>query len=352
MQITALIRKLKYNPTLCKNLKIYNITDLERALQHSAFLVNLPNQGTVAISRWVSAKRTRSYPYARVYDTLAHTPRITIIPVYKDEGIDGERDYLQYDTVAMMSLLNVNVIIAYYDYAVKSNKMIGKQKISNQKVNLDFLREKILEKMNFQSDPLHWNLSQLEEVGKIGEKAIQAYERISRKTGVTMHSFGAAKKRIEEISKSTEDFKSISRKNATMAANREILTSHLAESTTGNKPTITITNYVGGEYHLTVDEVHIDEKKNLINLVEAKNTTSPNKLITSESDIKDAIFKMIIFTNLEEVRVDGDLYQHKSSVKFTSDKGFLFDKLSEKGKVEYKKLMNEAKINNFSIIHS
>lgn len=351
MKITAKIKKLNYNPTLCRELKEYDFEDLENALGASAFLLNLPNKNQMAMSQWVSPKRTRSYPYARVYDTLDYQPRMTIIPIFKDEGIDGDRDYLQYDTVQMMSLLNVSVIIAYYDQAQISYRQPGKQKIRDQGFDIDYLKKKIVEKTRFQSDTLHWNLAQLEEVGEIGERAIQAYQRISEQTGVPMHSFEAAKKRIEKISESTEVFKELSRLNATMAANRETLTNHLAESTTGKKPTITITNFVGGEYHLTVDEVHIDEEKKTIDLVEAKNTTNPNKLLTSASDIKDAIFKMIIFTNLEEVRVDGELYNHKSVVKLTSRKGFDYEKLSKKGKEEYSKLKQEAEINNFSIVH-
>jgi len=351
MKITAKIKKLNYTPTLCKELEEFNFEDLEKAMDSSTFILNLPNKRQLAISRWVSPKRTRSYPYARVYDTLAYFQRITIIPIFKDEGIDGERDYLQYDTVAMMSLLNVNVIIAYYDQAIKSNKLPGKQKIKGQKFDLNYLRTKILERKSLQSDALHWNLAQLEEVGIVGENAIQAYKRISEQTGVLMHSSDSAKLRIKNISESTEEFKRISRLNATMAASREVLTNHLAESTKGNKPTITITNFVGGEYHLTVDEVHTDEEKNIIYLVEAKNTTNPNKLITSTNDIKDAIFKMIIFTNIEEVRVDGELYNHKSVVKLTSQNRFNYEKLGDKAKEEYSKLQKEAELNNFSIVH-
>ena len=36
-----------------------------------------------AISKWVSPKRTRSYPYERVYDTLATAKKITVIPIIK-----------------------------------------------------------------------------------------------------------------------------------------------------------------------------------------------------------------------------------------------------------------------------
>ena len=65
-----------------------------------------------AVSWWVSPKRTRSYPYARVYDTLGFSgKKATIIPIIKDEGKDGDRDFLQWDTISLMSLLGVYVIV-------------------------------------------------------------------------------------------------------------------------------------------------------------------------------------------------------------------------------------------------
>jgi hypothetical protein len=73
-----------------------------------------------AISKWVSPKRTRSYPYERVYNTLNSPLKITVIPIIKDEGFDGDRDFLQWDTVSLMSLLNIFVIFAYYDKATKN----------------------------------------------------------------------------------------------------------------------------------------------------------------------------------------------------------------------------------------
>ncbi|MEP6513672.1 MAG: hypothetical protein ABJA79_07375, partial [Parafilimonas sp.] len=70
---------------------------------------------TFAISKWVSPKRTRSYPYERVYNTLNTSKKITVIPIVKDEGAAGDRDFLQWDTVSLMSLLDVYVIFAYYN---------------------------------------------------------------------------------------------------------------------------------------------------------------------------------------------------------------------------------------------
>jgi len=257
MKITARIENMVYKPTLCRNLHEYTFEKLGKALEESSFLLDLLNRSKVAISRWVSPKRTRSYPYSRVYDTLDFKPRITIIPVVKDEGIDGERDYLQFDTVSMMSLLGVYVIIAYYVKAIKNNRNPSKQKITGQEFSTEYIRNKIIEISKYHSDPLHWNLKQLEGIQSIGEKALDAYTKISKKTGVTMHRTQDFKERIQEIGKGLDEFKGSSRINARQAAQREIQTLHKAESTIGEKPIIIIENYLGGKYFLTVDEVRI-----------------------------------------------------------------------------------------------
>ncbi|KKR25601.1 MAG: hypothetical protein UT57_C0062G0005 [Microgenomates group bacterium GW2011_GWC1_39_7] len=100
MDILAKIKGIKYNPLLCRNLEVFAYKDLERALASCAsFILNITKENKVAISWWVSAKRTRSYPYTRVYDTLGFSgKKITIIPVIKDEGKEGDRDFLQWDT--------------------------------------------------------------------------------------------------------------------------------------------------------------------------------------------------------------------------------------------------------------
>ena len=73
--------------------------------EDATFLLKI-DENVVAVSWWVSPKRTRSYPYTRVYDSLGFSgKKVTVIPIIKDEGFDGDRDFLQWDTVSLMSLL-------------------------------------------------------------------------------------------------------------------------------------------------------------------------------------------------------------------------------------------------------
>lgn len=96
MEITAEITGISYQPTLPKNLKevqfaIFNINDCP----NSCLIVH-DNQ-MFSLSKWVSPKRTRSYPYERIYDTFVGNKRITVIPIIKDEGNAGDRDFIQWD---------------------------------------------------------------------------------------------------------------------------------------------------------------------------------------------------------------------------------------------------------------
>ena len=109
MNITAKINGIKYTPLFQSSLAIYSEDSLEEALNKSSSFILSNNKGDkIALSKWVSPKRTRSYPYARIYDILHFQGRrVTIVPIIKDEGQDGDRDFLQWDTVSLMSLLGV-----------------------------------------------------------------------------------------------------------------------------------------------------------------------------------------------------------------------------------------------------
>jgi len=109
LNFSGKITGIKYTTFLTRNLPKYLLANFDEALRkESAFILDLGNNNELAISSWVSAKRTRSYPYERVYNTLSFAgKKVTIIPIFKDEGKDGDRDFLQWDTVSLMSLLGV-----------------------------------------------------------------------------------------------------------------------------------------------------------------------------------------------------------------------------------------------------
>ena len=271
------------------------------------------NNNIFAVSWWVSAKRTRSYPYERVYNTLGFSgKKVTIIPVYKDEGKDGDRDFIQWDTISLMSLLSVNVIIAYYTNAEKNNSY--NNKITNQRYDINYILQELNSLLSYQSDALHWNLQQIDKINDTANKALSSYGLISSTLGVQMHSPPSAKSRISKIYTCKEDFMRMSRENALQAQQREICTTQPKEFVSGTKGEITIKNYLGGYYYFTVDEIEIIN--GVLHLYECKHTKG-NKL-PSEGDIKDGIMKMILYTNLEDVMVDGCPIDYVPVLKLTA----------------------------------
>lgn len=344
MNILAKITGIKYKPLLCAKLKSYSFEELSSTLSEStSFILNVDENNKIAVSWWVSAKRTRSYPYARVYDMLGFTGRkITIIPIIKDEGKEGDRDFLQWDTVSLMSLLGIYVIIGYYADAERSKRY--QHKITNQRFDVTHNKIKIRECLEYQSDALHWNLSQINNVGEIAQLAIDSYGKISKKLGVEMHSKSSAEKRIEQLMKGKDAFMTLSRELAEEAQKRESLTVQPKEYLSGSKCIITIQNYLGGFYYFTVDEMEI--KGNDIFLIEGKHSKGT---LPSSGDIKDGLIKMLLFTNLKEVEIDNKIYNPKSVLKLTTEGHFNQEALSSSQKKDLNLLMEESKLNNFEV---
>lgn len=318
---------------------------MERALESdSSFILEKSPNNKTALSWWVSAKRTRSYPYARVYDTLTFSgKKVTIIPVIKDEGFDGDRDFLQWDTISLMSLLGVFVIISYYHDAKRNENYDNK--ITEQRFDINHIKEQLEKLCSYQSDALHWNLEQAENVPNLGKKAISAYQRISKKLDVRMHSSGSALTKIQKIQEGKDAFMKISRNLAQQAQHRESTTIQPKEKLSGSKGKITIKNYLGGHYYFTSDEIEF--KNDNIILIEGKH--SENNYLPSLEDIKDGLVKMILFTNLKNVKINSIEYAAKAQLKLTSTKIFKADKLNESQKHIVQLLKKEAATNNFEV---
>lgn len=346
MDISAKITEIKYTPFLCRKLHTFSLKDFEKALsKETAFILDVDEKNEIAVSWWVSAKRTRSYPYARVYDTLKFAgKKVTIIPIVKDEGKAGDRDFLQWDTISLMSLLGIYVIISYYNDATTSSRY--KNKITKQRFDISQLKDNIKELLSYQSDPLHWNLSQIDKVGEIGQMALEAYDIISKKLKVAMHSKSSAQKRIDELKKEKAIFMDLSRKLAKRAQTRECATIQPKEKLDGTKATLTIANYLGGYYCFTSDEVSI-EKSNIY-LIEGKHTKYDR--LPSLDDIKDGLIKMILFINLKDVEIDGIGYTPSPMLKLTTKGTFKLESLNKNQKEVLRLLKHEAKINSFKIL--
>lgn len=345
MEITAKIKGIEYHPLLCNKLETFDIQYLKEAFKKkSTFILRFKDDIYFAISWWVSAKRTRSYPYARVYNSLDFNgKRVTVIPILKDEGKDGDRDYLEWDTISLMSLLGIYTIIAYYESAERSCKY--ENKITNQRFNISYITSKLNKLAYYQSDALHWNMEQLDNIKEVGKVALNSYKKISEYLKIEIHNSRTAEKRIEAISESKKSFMNLSRDLAKKAQNRESLITQPKEFVEGSKAKLTIKNYLGGNYYFTADEVRIEN--NNIYLVECKHSCR-NKL-PSLDDIKDGLLKMILFTNLRTVCINNKRYNSIPILKLTSENNLNINHLDPRSKELLDKLYKEASLNNFII---
>jgi len=324
--IKGFIPEINYTPTLSKELEIFEQSKLQtdELAQKASFILRFTNN-EYGYSQWVSPKRTRSYPYSRVYDTLGVKNRVTIIPFVKDEGFDGDRDFLQWDTISLMSLLNVYVIVSYYKSAVKSESY--DDKITNQVYDYKFIEQQLEELSNYQSSALHWNLKQMDNLHSVAEKSKSSYNLISENLDVKMHSEKGIDSRIKIVGDSVKGFRNLSRELAEQAQNRETQTTQPKESVIAEKAGITLKNFLGGFYYFTVDEFKIID--NTIFLIEKKH--SVQKQIPSANDVKDSFIKMALFTNIYDLKAESEKLNYLPVVGLTSSsfKGYCHSKMND-----------------------
>ena len=322
-----------------------------------------------SVSKWVSPKRTRSYPYSRVYDTynICGGKTVTIIPIVKDEGADGDMDYLQWDTISLMSLLNVYVILGYYaDAEVNKRRNVKPNKITMQKFDDEYIKEKFQELSEYHSSSLHWNVDQLKinNLNLLMDKVIKSYANISIKTGIKLHKTTNLENFKDKITYDLNSFMSMSRAKAKQAQNREYLTIQPKEILgKGVKTKIEIENYLGGNYFFTIDDVLIND--NTYKLIESKHSNS--SLMPSLDDIKDGLLKMIVYSNINELKNVAGSVNFKPALRLTSTKikGFLSSDICSEEQINHfiknnkfskqnieiiLKLVNEAQNNNFELI--
>ncbi|MCU1289093.1 MAG: hypothetical protein JWN60_1322 [Acidobacteria bacterium] len=316
---------------------------------------------TIAVSRWISPKRTRSYPYERVYDTLAHNgKKVAIIPIVKDEGLGGDRDFLQWDTVSLLSLLDVRVILAYYSDAEKNAKRADQ--ITAQKLDVNYINSRLSEVYNFKGSAREWNEREIKQLKFILEKAKLAYREISAKTKTYMHHSDALDELIK-YAETPQKFIEFSRAKSQNAQSREFVTEQPKEAlSTDTKAKVTINNALFGRYFFTCDETKIENKT--VYLIEAKH--SARAKMPSRNDIKDGFLKLMLYTNLQNVKVGSAPYTSKAQIRLTANalKGstnsdaanesiekFLGDNSFSVSDANFvRKIFDEARANNFTII--
>jgi hypothetical protein len=359
-EISGEVATIKYKQFVNDKLRESKFENFDINKAQGAFLLN-NNKETIAVSRWITPKRTRSYPYERVYDTLAVSgKKVTIIPVVKDEGLGGARDFLQWDTISLLSLLDVRVILAYYDSAEKNTKR-GDQ-ITNQKLDNTYILARLNEASEFKGTSREWNEREIKQLKNIFEKAKLSYQKISKDTNTYLHNSDALDELIK-VAETPEKFIEFSRNKSQKAQAREFVTEQPKEAlSTDTKAKVTINNALFGKYFFTCDETLIEDKT--LYLIEAKHSIRGK--MPSKNDIKDGFVKLMLYTNLNNVKVGTKPFALKVQIRLTANK--LKSSINSDAKGEdvnkfltentftvsdanfVKKIFQEAKANNFTII--
>ncbi len=310
------IRGVTYRAYLVDRLPTYSLTDFDINSVAPCGLIQ-SSTSEIAYSKWVSPKRTRTYPLARIYNTYNCAKIVTVIPVIKDEGLDGDLDKIQYSTVSWMNLLNIYIVLAYYKSANKntSNSQNHRHKLTNQHFDHEVVNSQISEIFSYKQSALHWNRNLFEDrFLEIFQTALNAYDSISAKTGVQIHSHLSLRIYLDRIQQDFNNFKRISLMGSQQASVREAKTNHRFEHLTGGmKGTFHIQNYLGGIYYLTADEIFFQEGKYIIQ--ESKN--SRDKPLPDSSDIRDGLFKLIVYSNLSSLELNDKLVAFSTRLKLT-----------------------------------
>jgi hypothetical protein len=327
LSFTGFIRDIVYTPVLIPKIEIYDIISFNINQVKPFGIITLDSlQNNIAFSKWTSPKRSRTYPFAKIYNSYhLNSKKVTVIPVIKDEGAGTDNnDRINFITLSWMNLLNVYIILAWYETATKVPNYTNK--ITNQKLNADYIKQKILEISSYQLTALHWNTTHFErDFQTIYLNAVNSYENIATTQNVSLHS---RQKHLEVLNNFQQDdnfklekFKDYTLIRSLAAARRESMTIHRLEYLSdGYKGIFFISNYLGGIYHLTADEVYLEG--NIFTIQESKNANK--KQLPSEDDIKDALFKLILFSNLESLFLGDTQVEFRTQLKITgSIKGYL-----------------------------
>ena len=212
-----------------------------------------------------------------------------------------------------MNLLDIYIILAWYEDAER--KAGTTDRITDQILNVESVREKLIEVSQYRMSALHWNTTHFEkDFESIYLNAVDGYKKISLEKNVSVHN---PRDHLETLEKfkvgghfNLEAFKQVSLPQSYRAAHRESVTTHLLEYLKENtKGVFRISNYLGGQYYLTADEVYWESNQLIIQ--ESKNSSTGK--LPSEDDIKDGLFKLMLFAKMEDLAVDG-----RKNVQFTT----------------------------------
>ena len=319
LHLRGVIRDVKYRPQLrLRRLKRYALNTFDINSAANAGIIDFDEETVLPYSKWISPKPSRSYPSASMYK-IYHLPKpFTIIPILKDEGSGSQNnDRITYTTYSRMNLLNIYVILAWYESAEPHHKFANR--IKNQLLNSSHVVDKIHEVMSYKQSALHWNRTHFKrDFERIYRRAVQCYQAVGRAYDLEMNS---AENHLTLLDQylvngkfSLEAFAKYSSPRSASAAKREALTLHeLEHLSAGDKGYFELKNLLGGEYHITADEVYWEDDRLVIQ--ESKNSTTAK--LPGATDIQDGLFKNILFHSIDELYLGDQAINFVTRLKLT-----------------------------------
>ncbi len=312
-----------------------------------SFLVDVDGR-QIAISYWIGSKRSRTYPFPRLYDILQekNIKKIALIPIVKDEGPPdengkhkGERDYLAWSTFTMCSFLNVYLIPTFHVKATQSTRYANK--VTNHDVDRTYVIEKIKEISKTTKSPKEWNGEQRQNLGSIVGAALDGYERIRAETGIPIDIPTIAKKL--ETRKNGEDFKNDSQQASLQARCTEVKTAEQQRERLFEllKCPIDLIHDTK-EVIFWAPDGYI-QKNDCVYLVESKNSRN----MPSMSQIKDALLKIILYCGIKEAKTQNKKTIHTHPVLLLSSEQLSVEEMKNKCSSEF---LDECKQNRITLV--
>ncbi len=310
-QFDGIIKNVRYHACLTSELQSYDFSGFDINKVNPYGLIKLPYE-QLGYSRWDTPSQDKFFPFARNYGAYAGPRRnIVVIPVMKDGGADGKLEHIQYATLSWMNLANVYIVLAYYDDADVNERgnEYTREKFVNQRLNTEIVNSQIAQLSHYHSAAIHWNRSLFGDRFKsIYRKAIQAYEKMSAKTKVKIYPRDVKLECIEKMRRACRKYEGISidgLKTADISKDRGLHENKFTETT---KSVFYLIDRVGGIYYLTAKDVWRLRDTFIIQETRFSNKT----LLPSIQQIRDGLFRLILFQNIDS------LYRNGHQIRFQS----------------------------------
>jgi hypothetical protein len=312
LHFTGFVREINYQAGLTEPLTKFPLAefDINRA---KAFGIIQTEDTELAYSKWVSPKRTQNHPLARLYNTYATQPGtgiiskiLTIVPVIKDDGRDGEIDKIQYSTLAWLNLLNTYLVLGYYDRA-EPQKETDRQKLTHQRLNPEFVRSQIEEIATSQQTALQWNQQLLaDRFTEIVRRALDAYWEISDRTGVKIHAYVG----MDDYRKALlADFEASRDESARKAP----IAQAVKYNGSSTPATFCIQDDRGSIYGIAPEEILLRDGQYILQ----ESRTSARKGLPDLAEIQDGLCKLIVYSNLDSLKIKTEAVEFSTRLKLT-----------------------------------